>query len=193
MLHLVLFVLFYWAVGRAACHVSSALRRYPAAVHEAGHAVAVVICGLNLTGVNITQVRKGNGQIQYGECAYNGNNVLRRIVIAYAGPIAHAKAYPFLLGRHGGKGDHAHAEEYLDAVYLAVRGRTDGLTKNQLRKWCKHEARNLVSEHWDSIRNVADALLAREAMTGEEVKASMVLTPEQWLRLHNKHWPSRYD
>lgn len=142
--------------------------------------------------LNITQVHKGNRQMKFGECTYIGNKGWG-IVIAYAGPIAQAKANPFLLGRHGRKGDHSRAEEYLDELYLAVRGRNDGLTKNLLREWCKHAARNLVNEHWESIRKVADKLLAREAMTGEEVKALMVLTPEQWLSVHKKHWPPRYD
>jgi hypothetical protein len=170
-LQLVLIALVVWALNRAEDRVTSALRRYRASAHEAGHAVAVLICGFNLTGVHITQVRKGNRQTLHGECACNGNNVLSWIVISYAGRIAETKACPFLLGRHGGKIDHSHAEKYLDAVYLAVRGRTYGLTKNHLRKHFKREARSLVNEHWHSIVKVAAELRAKRALTGEEVKA----------------------
>lgn len=42
----------------------------------------------------------------------------------------------------------------------------------------KREASNLVNEHWDLITRVADELLAKRALTGEEVEA-LVSTYEE--------------
>jgi hypothetical protein len=146
----------------AFCHVSKQQRAVLNAIHEAAHAVLHVAFG---HVVNFAMVADpdaagviGNVNFDAYDTAYN---------IAAASWAGH-EAVLFQLDRWGALDDASR----VDATY-AVRGDREymsglGLDRGDLEA-CRVSAGNQVGDHWAAIERVADVLLARGRLTGDEI------------------------
>jgi cell division protease FtsH len=164
------------------------------AVHEAGHAVAAVVYGLTLHGVDIRRRRLPNGMVSMGftQCPIDARDfagkgeaaAMPHAVQVLAGPLAEVAFSP---GYFHTAGSDAHDREAAwmiatiavcepvhrdDRIGIAPgeRERNRDRIDKFMEDACE-EARNFVNSNTRTILGVATALLERKSLTGEEVAA----------------------
>lgn len=147
------------------------------AIHEAGHAVAALACGLTVTAMTIVPNEDNWGSTIHGPLACYDDTKRERTaavrvqaVICYAGYEAE-KLYNPAADPDCSQCDNVTAFDGLrecpprncrcigDEVYWAALERL------------RHKARRLVRLHWTRIERVADVLLEQQTLTGPEVAA----------------------
>jgi ATP-dependent Zn protease len=171
--------------------------RWFVAVHEAGHAVAAVVLGLPLEGVDIRhrapEVAGGvtvlgfsdTGKVQLEDIAGKGEDVaLPHMVLSMAGPIAEGHVNRHAM-RHGGQVNDMEGARRVGAFAICplIEG-PDGrleVTAEELQRnsdrlrvlWDRSidDAFRLVDGHRKAIGTVAALLLERESLSGDEVAA----------------------
>jgi ATP-dependent Zn protease len=137
------------------------------AVHEAGHAVMMTRIGhgLEVTTVDPQEVKRLTGRAMPGftRPAKKGLLVEDYLCTTLAGVMSEA-----IFATNGrvspAEDDFSHVEEIL------VRADIRGQERNLYREQNERRTRKLVLEYENEIRAVADALVARLTLTGEEVR-----------------------
>jgi hypothetical protein len=168
-------------------------RRY-VATHEAGHAVAAVVLGIELVGVDLQRRRRPDGTTSLGftnapvptrAVAGKGEAALPYVAQCLAGPLAEMAVNPGLLESSGGDAGDRNGARMIAAVAVceAVEcgagraeitpeelhrqgARIDGLMSAALAAAC-----DLVNDNAPAIGLVAEALMERGRLSGAEVAA----------------------
>ncbi len=182
------------------------MKRKPsiAAVHEAGHAVASIICEIPFRGVRVHRRRPGSGT-NYGTMREirlfneSSERLYARAVVSLAGPHSEAlytRRKLILILLAGGKEDYARCKPF---VYnLALRLLIETMHASRRRRAGQDELENfksfmweelfaltkeLVQQHWEAILAVAHQLDARGFLNVGEVR--------KIVRKHHRHVPAR--
>jgi ATP-dependent Zn protease len=164
------------------------------AVHEAAHAVAAVVLGVNLNSVDVRRRRLPDGRLSVGftdtgpqdlsDTSESRESEGRCALIqAMVGGVAEAELNPKMWEHTGMEGDLADARRIAAMVFCEPVRRPDGRYEisseqqarhqreiNELIDSCNKSARNLVTSYWPEIVQVANELLERESLTGAEVE-----------------------
>jgi ATP-dependent Zn protease len=161
------------------------------AYHEAGHAVAAFYLHRKIRSVTICSDEGYSGNVRVrgrrrieGTFDDSTDKVFNDILILYAGQLAQNRFAPRSLRRWHVQTGHSSLLDHDQIVDLALT-QTDEAGVPLLLKFLKHQAENLVECRWDDIRAVAEALLKRKTLSGDEVRKIIVpLPPEcrRWLR-----------
>ena len=160
-------------------------------MHEAGHAVAAVVMGMKLNGVDIRRQRLPDGRLSVGytDCPVRNKvldqeSLMPALIQCFAGPLAEMHIHQRAMETTAFEGDR---EDALRLAALAVCERVDTgdgweevpvaeINRNSARiddliKLAIEKATELVDEHMSAIAEVADALTDRGSLTGDEVAA----------------------
>jgi len=148
------------------------------AYHEAGHAVADFYLRFKIRKVTIRPEREKRHEY-HGYCQRQGrsyldridievtpvkqNRIFNRIIAIAAGYVAQKRFSPRSVRRWHTSGDEQMAADL--ALYV-----TDPTGVEYLLRWLYHCAENLVEVRWGDICAVADALLERKTLSGDEVR-----------------------
>jgi ATP-dependent Zn protease len=138
-----------------------------AAYHEAGHAVAVERLGYPVLQATIRVSDDFAGAVTWDVPGHLP--LTDRAVIAMAGEIAQRLRYGRLT-----------TCEWLGCSQDAQNWRTlvEGLPAESAERALRHtrrETRRMLREHWADVESVAQALIERETLTGDEVRALLGL------------------
>lgn len=161
-----------------------------AAYHEAGHAVTAVVLGYKIESVSLGWSKEGrsHGRLQLTSFPHLPDNFepgsplmascpfcrTLEMIIYFAGGIAERL-------RSGGP----YRQEHYDDVSRAFR-LIRGLSPSEPWDvhWNRGELRTeeLVRHHWAAIQSLADVLLERQKLNGDEIKALVapLLGPATW-------------
>jgi ATP-dependent Zn protease len=164
------------------------------AVHEAGHAVAAVVYGLTIHGVDIRRRRLPDGMVSMGftQCPVDAQDVAGKgeaaakpyVVQVLAGPIAEATINPDYFRCKGSDAHDRESARMIATIAVCEAVHRDGRVgitpeeqeRNQdrigkfLKEACE-EVGNFVHQNTQTIVEVANALIERESLTGDEVAA----------------------
>jgi hypothetical protein len=159
------------------------------AYHEAGHAVAARVLGIEVCLATLRPNEFYDGHVTLGDWPDNEDEWQRRMEtaeahakLALAGPLAEMKYRPALNGQH--------FADYADllnvAIYLKIAAgfvpiseilvpgkplqQSNGLAA-RLWEQLQADTADLVELHWLSIERVAEALLIHEELGQEEIEA----------------------
>jgi ATP-dependent Zn protease len=161
------------------------------AYHEAGHAVASYYLFHRIKKVTIVPDKKNDNA---GSCHSKGPSlagidvsisprkqatIFDNIKIFLAGEAAQARFNRRTIRQWHGSSD------FHQAAGLALRLSGDARGAELLLDWLRHEAEQLVAIRWREIEVVAEALLRRRTLTGEEVRA--VINEYYDARIHIPH------
>jgi hypothetical protein len=147
------------------------LDRRPIAYHEGGHAVAAWTFDLPIDHVSIVPDERSAGRLQHGPIQQpTGAAAIQalshaHLVVLYAGAAAQRRFAP----RSNVAGGSNH--DYGVAGLTALGSCRDPAAGNALIRWAKAEARALIAERWAAVTAVADALMEREVISGDEAVA----------------------
>ncbi len=170
------------------------------AVHEAGHAVAAVVFGVDLKAVDIKRRPFGNGSVSMGytdcpgvtdsDVAGQSDDIVASHMIRYlAGPFAEAQINPKVHEYDGHRLDaeqaHTiavmatcnlpeHSENFKGHDEITLEVSPDEIERNRhridsLMNLACNRAIAFVEQHWRVISAIADLLVKRRFLTGEEV------------------------
>lgn len=148
------------------------------AYHEAGHAVMAQLCGQHVTEVEIIGDEEHAGTVQSrrlseeqpSECdpSIPTAPIERRLLCVAAGMVAEAVA--------GGKSSWDESSEELDEVVrLAMRVVGDCERVIPFLEVVREHTEDILRQDWPAVEALADELMERRRMTGEEVRR--LLTP----------------
>lgn len=133
-----------------------------AAVHEAGHAVLYTLGGIAVDHARIDPGHRNNGKVEFSGTM--DRDVLLTSTWGGVAATLHWLDQMRMLDDAGvvdmvatGYGDLRFGLEYVSDLSAHV----DGVA----------EASRLIANHWDAVERVADVLLARGYLTGEEIAA----------------------
>jgi hypothetical protein len=164
------------------------------AMHEAGHAVSAIVLGYKLKSVDIKNRRSPNGRLSGGFAdsgKVNINDVrgkgevaaLPHIVQCLTGPLAESMVNPVFVD-YG-----AHLDDFESARRVAAVALCDAIeksdrmeiTSNELKRMetevnslfsaATDDAGRLVNDHSEAIVRVAELLVERKHLSGDEVAA----------------------
>lgn len=141
------------------------LSREAIAYHETGHAVAMIALGVKVLDVTID---RPDGQL--GGCTRHvpglPPNNGQGIVISLAGPVAQLRRCPgsWLPDEYSPLSDDAKANKVI--AYIA---KVDGGDAKKMRAAAEQKAARLVADHWPEIERVAETLLKRGTLTGDQI------------------------
>jgi ATP-dependent Zn protease len=146
------------------------------AYHEAGHAVMMLHLGVRFRTVTIVPEEDSLGHVLKHkvrnfrpDIEMNARTLFsidQQIMCSLAGPAAEAR-FAGRYNRRGAKWDHDNAAKLVD--YLAGEGAGEYALYLRLYKL---RAKNMVNSlhFWKQVQSVAQSLLNRQTMTGEEVR-----------------------
>jgi hypothetical protein len=158
------------------------------AIHEAGHGVATIVLGLLLNSVNILPKTRQDGRIQRGilDAPYSENVIAGKgedaampyLIQGLSGPTAERKVNHQYHKHNGGDTDFNLAKR-LAVIAICGYGDADHVVINEeqraqvnlLLHSAQFESTRLVEDRWPAIKKVADALQARQELSGAEVAA----------------------
>ncbi|WP_407048090.1 hypothetical protein [Methyloraptor flagellatus] len=167
-----------------------------AAIHEAGHAVAGIVTGARVESVSLGSAGTAGGRtrLRYDDVHFQlRDDLVGRILTLLAGRAAEQVVIGSVSTGAGGsdESDLAHATREMESMWArfgfgadllyqpAVRA-TGLLEDPVVRREIADElsahyrrALELVAEHRDAIERIADALIARRFLTGDEVSRLM--------------------
>ena len=152
------------------------------AYHEAGHAVAAVFLHQRIRDVTIRESRNYSGRCRLANKRRRDSTdeAFAAIKIRYAGELALKRLAPrssrqwhVSSGPFGGDRDR-------DVIIDLALTQTDVAGVPLLLKWLEHETENLVDARWEKICAVAEALLNRKTLSGDEVREIIFPLPE-WI------------
>ncbi len=150
-------------------------QRKATAYHEAGHAVAAWRHRMKLRSATIIPASDYSGVVEHQNplrgirLDYDGSDRARMraesaIIISLAGPAAQKRFNPRSWRSYHG------ASDFELVTDLALRLNGDGNTATAYCTWLSLVADNLVSGSWRFIEMIAQALLVRGALSGDEVR-----------------------
>jgi hypothetical protein len=135
-----------------------------AAYHEAAHIVVAAVQGLPLGKGGLRIDKRGAGLAEYGHTkancltnagpdAYKG----RTIIATRAGHIAHGKIYP---PAATGDANWWHDIELMDRLLVEMYP-TSAVLRDDAREKLFERSEDLVEQHWETIKVIAEALWAK--------------------------------
>ncbi len=157
------------------------------AIHEAGHAIAAILLGLDLLEVSIGERHLPGGMLIGGDfkwrgvtlpdLAGKGDMAIPPITLYLAGPVAERKMNPNAINPAVLSDDFVRALEmasYAAGIVTDMGGgcyQVAATRHDQMAMYTKGRdaAGVLVDEHWPTIEALADLLQVRRSMTGGEV------------------------
>lgn len=154
-------------------------RRCAVAFHEAGHICVAWALEAELLAVSIKCFGNIAGRAIYGHPEAEGASV-DRIISIQAGLIAQRQYDP--RSYDGSSHDQHDTRRLLQALCR------DGVAAEIVLAECVSRAKKQVTDNWDAISLVAEALIERETITGDQLKALMV---EVGINRHNAKEPTR--
>ncbi|MHB9019803.1 MAG: hypothetical protein ACYC3G_02960 [Minisyncoccota bacterium] len=139
---------------------------WPVACHEAGHAVAALVCGMRLRGTSRFGLSYGPEVL--GFCNADFRTVAPRFtgMVAYAGAAAESKA----TGKVSIPLTAADSGILDEAISRQLRGGFIAGGDGALRAAWKEGAKTLVSQSWPAIQAVATELRMRGHLGGDKVR-----------------------
>jgi hypothetical protein len=163
------------------------------AFHEAGHAVALVILGLPLKNVDVLTRRYPDGashgashsEVDFSDYVGKGIDAVKPWMIqSLAGPIAELRVHrDSRLATKSGKKDWEMASQFAALANYEGPIPEDGnlnlkIDPSRFRpqlEAASDEAAKIVGAHWPVIVRVAEMLISRKSLTGDEVAAIVSL------------------
>ena len=149
------------------------------AYHEAGHAVAVLVYGLPINTITIRETEDSFGHVlkpspmMFEVGKRKRNQIVRQyIVSSYAGYEAERRFDPERADEGLSQDDLNNAWNLPREWELPIRGCSyigDEAYERYLDRQ-QRQARALVTKHWRFVEMLAQALLERETLTGEDVE-----------------------
>ncbi len=150
-------------------------QRRATAYHEAGHAIAAWRLRLKVHSGTIVPAPDYSGQVKHESplrrtrLDIDGSDRARMraesaIIVSLAGPAAQKRFNPRSWRSHHGEYD------FKLVTDLALRLNGDGKTATAYCTWLSIVADNLVSANWQWVEIIAQALLARGTLSGDEVR-----------------------
>lgn len=143
------------------------------AVHEAGHAVMAELCGQQVTEVEVEGDDRHTGSVRSLRFVEEHPEEVdphlptapleRRLLCTVAGMVAEAMAS----GRDGWDDG---SEDLDAAVRLAIQVVGDCERVIPFLETARAHAEDLLRRHWTAVEILADALVARGRLSGEEVR-----------------------
>ena len=138
------------------------MRRERLAHHEAGHAVVTYRLGIEVNFVTILPTHHSNGHAAHGDLFCGGADsdhaaLERAIQISLAGPMAEALFYPRYHRR-------LRSQDYVCAFGLARY--LAGWGAREIIRHQERETKKLLNFHWNDVKQVAQALLEYDELTG---------------------------
>jgi ATP-dependent Zn protease len=142
--------------------------------HEAGHAVMAELCGEHVTAVEIVGDDDRSGSVRSLRFPPDPVDVVdpnlptahieRRLLCLLAGPVAEEMA--------GGRDDWAErgGVELDEAVRLALKVVHDCHRVLPYLEEARTHVETLLAQHWDAVERVAEALVERGSLGGDEVR-----------------------
>lgn len=119
-----------------------------------------------------------NGDLEWNESPQAAARAERAILICLAGPFAQKRFAPRSRWRsqnYVGFDGSGHGIGDFDCVVdLTFRLYGNGDVAQKYLRYMEARAEQLVTHHWKEIEAVAQALLERETMTGDEIKGIML-------------------
>jgi hypothetical protein len=140
------------------------------AYHEAGHAVALIVQGLEFTECSINIVGE-NGRVQipaFDPAGADANELKKYAVSCLAGWEAQLRHEPDLnldLYKNTIERDLMNARSLIGHISASDEDR------QAIFDQCKHMARSMIEENWAKIEKLARALQERHRLTGYEISA----------------------
>jgi hypothetical protein len=153
------------------------MNREATAFHEAGHAVVAFFNGFRIDYATIRQNGDYHGMVMVkprGRLDLDSatpamrQKVERWIIFVLAGDVAQRKFAPRSSRRWHTTSDRA------SAVDLALSVCGSGESATAYLAWLQIVTRDIVDRRWPMIERVARELLAKEKITGEEVRAAIM-------------------
>jgi hypothetical protein len=147
------------------------LDRRPIAYHEGGHAVAAWTFELPIDYVSIVPDERSAGRLQHGPIQQPTAAAAiqavshAHLIVLYAGAAAQRRFAPRSNVADGSNHD------YGVAGLTALGSCRDPAAGHALIRWARAEAKALIAERWAAVTAVADALMKREVISGEETVA----------------------
>jgi hypothetical protein len=172
-------------------------------VHEAGHAVMTVLLGLQLISVDIKRRRMNDGRISVGwtntgrircdELDGKGEVVaMPRLMQCVAGPLAEMLLNDRAIKDGSEQGDFATARLIAAVAICGTQANADGHPEVRSNEFERHsdrikaayesaitEADRLIVANRRAILSVAEALMERHELKGDEVRAIVKQHPPQ--------------
>jgi hypothetical protein len=149
------------------------------AYHEAGHAVLRFHARepIALVSINPDSFDGSGGRVEFVQGVERSGDLVSHACCLIAGPVAE------ILARHASADEAcAPGREDLDraalAMFCEVRARMGDAAKLQgLVRHCVARTELLLRRYWSHVQAVAQALLIREVLTGDELAALLAETP----------------
>jgi hypothetical protein len=152
-----------------------AIDREVVAHHEAGHAVAAYVLGVNLHRISIVSDGDAAGQVihDYGcnmnEAIYEDDGIRqwaleRSAIVSLAGEAAQRQFRAESVEEEHGSGDRLHAHEMLDHLV----GEEDQELREAWYTVLVLRAERLIAEHWVRVEWLVGLLLKETTIEGEE-------------------------
>jgi hypothetical protein len=152
-----------------------AIDREVVAHHEAGHAVAAYVLGVNLHRISIVSDGDAAGQVihDYGcnmnEAIYEDDGIRqwaleRSAIVSLAGEAAQRQFRAESVEEEHGSGDRLHAHEMLDHLV----GEEDQELREAWYRVLVLRAERLIAEHWVRVEWLVGLLLKETTIEGEE-------------------------
>lgn len=151
-----------WTRERMAAALATASRPLPTraekvvAFHEAGHAVVAHRLGVAFGSVNALQHEAGRGMLR---CDLSATEPGKAIAILRAGKLAQQKAS---LDDDGDRQDR-------QDIAVAL-GRVHASRREAVRDAAERDARGILSDHWQAVERVANALLDKSTLNAADVR-----------------------
>ena len=148
-------------------------QRHVAAYHEAGHAVVAIGLGAKVKSVSIAgksvSIAGGGGitDVRYGRGEMREE---RAILIMLAGPYAQRRYAPRSSWRGDSHAGFRSGYDFDNVTGLIFERHGKGKLAETYWRYMEARAEELVEQNWKYIGQVAEALLQRETLTGEEMR-----------------------
>ena len=141
---------------------------YSIAIHEAGHAVAALVFGLDIVESSI-DIEADACFVEFKEFFPAIETDERNRAFAVMCLSGFAAQY-FYDPRIDTSTQEHHIKDDIDSVLLCIQATTQDATEQAvLRREWSYSARDLVAQHWEPIKRVANALYARKSLSASEI------------------------
>ena len=136
------------------------------AYHEAGHAVVCLVLGLRIERVTIVPDDESFGSTYYRKSSKNTRDI-EEVILSCAGSVGE-----ILLLHHPGEIQALTLELFQDIVGREVFNSVSKMELEDQRAFeCWNIARDIIASCAGAVMTIADALLARKILSGDEVQS----------------------
>jgi len=138
--------------------------RVKIAYHEAGHAVAAVVLGLEVEMASIVPEGDILGHVVAPEPIDSSLECwIARATMLWCGPLAAQRHFGAFID-DGGSDDHESIDVFGDCAAIGA-GELGGF-----KEWTRARAMSVLNANWSAVTAVALALLEHDTLTGDEIR-----------------------